>query len=68
MLELIVMTLYQLTIKLMVELQMIRMKNRQMALRAVIADGWLLIEIKFLKSLRFFRSSESVLVAYSKTF
>jgi hypothetical protein len=40
----------------------------QIALMAVIAEGWLLIEIKFLKSLRFFKSSESVLLGYSKAF
>lgn len=65
---LMVIALYQLAIKPMVELLMMKMKHRQMALMAVIAEGWLLIEMKFLKSLRFLKSSESVLVAYSNIF
>lgn len=47
------------------ELQISRTKKMQIVLRAVMADGWLLSEMKFLKSLRFFTSSESVFVFYS---
>ncbi len=39
-----------------------RMKKRQMVLKAVMAEGSRLIEMKFLKSFRFFRSSPSFFV------
>lgn len=44
------------------ELQMRKTKKRQIVLKAVMAEGWLLREMKFLKSFRFFTSSVSVFV------
>lgn len=58
------MMLYQLMINPTVELHIMIIKQMHIALIAVMADGWLLTEMKFLKSFRFLRSSESVLVAY----
>ena len=55
---------YQLIISPTVEMQITIMKIMQIELIAVMADGWLFTEMKFLKSFKFLRSSVSVLVAY----